>query len=167
MEFTDLINKRKSIRGYLSKPVEKEKLTKVLEAARLAPTAKNSQPFKLYIIDTQKNKEKLQKIYHRDWFTEAPYVILICGIEEKSFIRNDGKNYNEIDIAIVFDHLILAATNEGLGTCWIGAFDAQAAKIELELPDNEEPLVFTPLGYPNDQGREKTRKPLTELTTYL
>ncbi len=167
MDFYEVINKRYSVRSYQNKPVEKAKLDRILETARIAPTAKNIQPFKLFILETSKYKEKLLKIYPREWLAQAPLVILICGIPDINWKRSDNKNYNDIDVAIVMDHLILAATNEGLGTCWIGAFDCAAAKRELNLPEGLEPLIFTPLGYPSGQPHEKKRKNLNEIVEYL
>lgn len=167
MEFTELIKKRYSVRAYQEKPVPAEKLARILETARLAPTAKNLQAFKIFVIKTADYKEQLAKIYPREWFTQAPLILLICGKPADNWSRADGKNYNNIDVAIVMDHIILAATNEGLGTCWIGAFDCAAAKKELNLPTDLEPIVFTPLGYAADQPHEKRRKPLSELIEYL
>ena len=167
MEFTELINNRYSVRKYLAKPIEQEKLDKVLEAARIAPTAKNLQQFKIFVIPTDKYKENLLKIYQREWFVEAPLVLLICGASQGNWVRGDGKNYNDIDVTIAMDHLILEATNQGLGTCWIGAFDCETAKKELSLPIGFEPIIFTPLGYFEKEPKEKKRKSLEALIEYL
>ncbi len=93
-------------------------------------------------------------------------MICACGLPKKNWVRKDGKNYNDVDVAIVMDHLILAAANEGLGTCWIGAFNPEKAREVFHLPDDVEPVVLTPLGYPDDQPREKRRKPLDTLIKY-
>lgn len=169
MSFYDLVKQRYSVRAYKSDPVEKEKLTRILEAARLAPTAANRQPFRLIVIPTDTHREGLRKIYKSEWFVQAPYVICACGITSASWIRkdSDGKNYNDVDVAIVMDHLILAATEEGLGTCWIAAFDPEAAREFLKLPTDVVPIAFTPLGYPDDSPPEKKRKPLEELVWYM
>ena len=166
MEFLELARKRYSVRSYKSDPVEKEKLERVLEAARLAPTAVNIQPFQLLVIHTAGREAELLQIYNKKWFTQPPIVICACGIPGKSWVRKDGKNYNDVDVAIVMDHLILAATAEGLGTCWIGAFNPLAAKEILGLPAGVEPIAFTTLGYANDQAPAKKRKPLSELVRY-
>ena len=163
MEFSSLIETRYSVRAYKPDPVDDQKLQRVLEAARLAPTATNNQAFQLLVIHTKGREEELQRIYGRSWFTDAPVVIGACGIPAENWVRKDGKNYNDVDVAIAMDHLILAATNEGLGTCWIGAFDAQAAKDVLGLPGGVEPIAFTPLGYAADEPRPKKRKDLSEL----
>ena len=166
MEFSDLIKKRYSVRAYRSDPVEEGDLERVLEAARLAPTAANRQAFQLLVVHTQGREANLKRIYGRDWFVQAPLVICACGVPGDNWVRSDGKNYNDVDVAIVMDHLILAAADAGLGTCWIGAFDAAAARDVLGLPDHVEPIAFTPLGYPADEPRPKKRKALSELVRY-
>lgn len=166
MDFAKLMNTRYSVRAYRPDAVEDEKLQQVLEAARLAPTAANRQPFQLIVIRTAGRQEELKRIYSRDWFVQPPLVIAICGIPAQAWTRSDGKSYVDVDAAIVMDHLILAATELGLGTCWIGAFDPQAAQEVLGLPEGVEPIAFTPLGYPADEPRPKKRKALTELVRY-
>ncbi|MFO8037287.1 MAG: nitroreductase family protein [Anaerolineales bacterium] len=168
MDFSKLITQRFSSRSYQAKPVEDEKLDQVLEAARLAPTAANRQPFQLIVIHTKDRKEELLRIYNRDWFVEAPYVICACGLPQQGWVRHayDDKNYTIVDVAIVVDHLTLQAAELGLGTCWIAAFDPGAAREILGLPANVEPIAFTPLGYPKDKPKKKQRKPLSELVRY-
>ncbi|MDD8020783.1 MAG: nitroreductase family protein [Acidobacteriota bacterium] len=166
MEFSELIRQRYSVRAYLPDPVPEDKLARILEAARLAPSASNLQPFKIIVISTRNRETELKRIYLRDWFVEAPLVIGLIATPASAWKRRDGKNYAEVDTAIAMDHLILAAANEGLGTCWIGAFDPLAAREVLALPDGTEPLAFTPLGYPADNPRPKRRKDLKELVSY-
>ena len=167
MEFQELIEKRYSVRAYKPDPVDEEKLEQVLQAARLAPTAANRQPFQLIVIRTAGREAELKRIYGRDWFVQAPVVICACGVPAQAWTRReDGKNYTDVDVAIVMDHLILAAADLGLGTCWIGAFDPDAAREVLGLPDGVEPIAFTPLGYPADQLGAKKRKPLAELVRH-
>ena len=168
MEFIDVINKRYSVRGYSDKEVEKEKLEYVLKAATIAPTGVNAQPFKVYVIDTKKNKDELAKIYGAKWFVEAPYVLCVVGLIDKAWTRPwDGKNIVDIDATIVMDHIILAATDVGLGTCYIGAFKADRAKRLLDLDENEVPVLFTPLGYPDAEPRDTPRKELDEFVVYM
>ncbi|MDY7075320.1 MAG: nitroreductase family protein [Chloroflexota bacterium] len=167
MEFSELIGKRYSVRAYRPDPVEDEKLQQVLEAARLAPTAANRQPFQLIVIRTEGREGELKRIYGRDWFVQAPVIICACGIPAQGWVRRgDGKNYTDVDVSIAMDHLILAATDVGLGTCWIAAFNPDAAREVLGLPDDVEPIAFTPLGYAADQPTSKKRKPLVELVRY-
>ena len=167
MEFFELIQQRYSVRAYKPDPVEDAKLEQLLEAARLAPTAANKQPFQLIVIHTEGRKDELQRIYHREWFVQAPIIICACAVGGEGWVRSeDKKRYRDVDIAIVMDHLILAATDLGLGTCWIAAFNVAAAREVLGLPDNVEPIIFTPLGYPADTLGPKERKPLSDLVRY-
>jgi len=166
MDFSDLIKMRYSVRAYESTPVEDEKLQRILEAARLAPTAANRQPFQIIVIHTAGREEALKRIYGKEWFVQAPFVICACGLPEQGWVRSDGKNYTDVDVSIVMDHVILTATEVGLGTCWVGAFDPDAAREELNLPEGVEPIAFTPLGYPADEPRMKKRKPLSDLIRY-
>jgi len=168
MEFIDVITKRYSVRGYLDKEVEKEKLEYVLKAATIAPTGVNAQPFKVYVIDTKKHKESLSKIYGAKWFVEAPYVLCVVAVIDQAWTRPwDKKNIADIDATIVMDHMILAAQDVGLGTCYIGAFKKQEAHRFLNLEENEEAVLFTPLGYPNAEPRDTPRKELDEFVVYI
>jgi nitroreductase len=166
MEFAELIKKRYSVRAYKPDPVEEKKLRQVLDAMRLAPTAANRQPFQIIVIRTAGRQAELRRIYDRYWFVQAPLIICACGIPAQNWVRSDGKNYNDVDVTIAMDHLILAAADLGLGTCWIADFDPMAAREVLGLPEGVEPVVFSPLGYPADQPRSKKRKALSELVRY-
>ncbi|MBC7187273.1 MAG: nitroreductase family protein [Calditrichaeota bacterium] len=166
MEFSALIRTRYSVRAYQDRPVEEDKLAAILEAARLAPTAANRQPFALLVVSTKGREDELRRIYKAAWFTQAPLVIGVCALPGKAWSRMDGKNYADVDATIAMDHLILAAADLGLGTCWVAAFDPVAAREVLGLPEGVEPLAFTPLGYPADSPRPKTRKALSELVHY-
>jgi nitroreductase len=167
MEYTELIAKRYSVRAYKPDAVDDETLNKVLDAARLAPTAANRQPFQLIVIHTEGRKQELQRIYNREWFVQGPLIICAVGVPSQGWVRSDDKRrYLDVDVAIVMDHLVLEATNQGLGTCWIAAFNAKAAREILGLPNEIEPLIFTPLGYPADQPGIKERKSLSDLIRY-
>ena len=166
MNFNKLIKRRYSVRAYKSDPVSDSKLQKVLKAGCLAPTAANRQPFQFIVIHTQNRQSELKRIYPREWFSQAPIVICVCAIPSQAWTRGDSKNYSDIDATIAMDHLILAAANLGLGTCWVAAFDPVAVREILKLPDKVEPIAFTPLGYPADKPREKKRKSLDELVRY-
>lgn len=166
MGFVELAMKRYSVRSYKGDAIEDEKLQQVLEAARLAPTAANRQPFHLIVVHTAGRETELGRIYAGKWFVEAPIVICACGVPSQAWVRRDGKSYCDVDVAIVVDHITLAAADLGLGTCWIGAFDPNAAQEAFGLPDDVEPIAVTPLGYPADQAKPKRRKPLDELVHY-
>jgi nitroreductase len=159
MEFQELINQRYSTRAYSSREVPEDVLQRVLNAFVLAPTAANRQPIGLVVVRTAGKAEALRRIYSADWFAvQPPLVVCACTVAGQGWTRRDGKSYADVDATIAMDHLILAATAEGLGTCWIGAFDPAAAREILALPEGVEPLAFTPLGYPSDSPRPKLRK---------
>ena len=166
MDFDELIQTRYSVRAYKPDPVEEDKLQKVLEAARLAPTAANRQPFRLVVVHTRGREEELRRIYARSWFVQAPLIICACAVPGEAWVRRDGKNYAEVDTTIVMDHLILQAAELGLGTCWIAAFDRAATHEILGIPEDVEPIALTPLGYPADEPKPKSRKPLGDLVRY-
>lgn len=166
LEIVEVIKNRYSVRAYKPDKVEESLLQQVLEAAQLAPTAANRQPFTIIVVGTAGRETELRRIYDRDWFVQAPLILCACGDPSRGWSRTDGKSYVDVDVAIAMDHLILAASSLGLGTCWIAAFDAGAARRVLNLPSGIEPIVFTPLGYPDDKAGAKKRKPLTELVRY-
>jgi nitroreductase len=165
MDFAQLIHKRYSCRHYSEEPVNDQHLKLVLEAARLAPTAANRQPFQVIVIKTETNKDLLREIYPKEWFIQPPLVLCACIMPDQAWFRKkyDQKNYGIVDAAIVLDHITLQAADLGLGTCWIGDFNPAAARKNLGLPDEVEPIGFTPLGHPLDSPKDKIRKPLEEL----
>jgi len=166
VDVSEVIARRYSVRAYRPDPVADEKLAAVLEAARLAPTAANRQPFRVIVVKTAGRRDELARIYGKDWFTQPPLVLAVCAVTAEAWRRMDDKPYAEVDATIAMDHLILAATEQGLGTCWIAAFDPAAAREVLGLPEGVEPIAFTPLGYPADEPRGKKRRPLGELGKY-
>jgi nitroreductase len=166
MDILELIGQRYSARSYKPDEVEAEKLERILEAARLAPTAANRQAFRLVVVKTEGRKEQLRRMYPKDWFVQAPLLLGVCAIPERSWVRRDGKNYSDVDASIVMDHIVLTAAAQGLGTCWVGAFDVQLVRDILELDGELEPVAFTPLGYAADKPSVKTRKTLEELVIY-
>jgi nitroreductase len=167
MEYSELIAARYSVRAYRPDPVEDDKLQAVLEAARQAPSACNRQPFQVVVLHTAGREEEIGQIYRRPWFVQAPIVLAVCAIPSQAWVRaSDRFNAAVVDATIAMDHLILAAANLGLGTCWIAAFEIEAARRVLQLPEGVEPVLFTPLGYPADTPRPRTRKPLAEIVRY-
>jgi nitroreductase len=168
VNFLDLIQQRCSVRAYMNQPVEDEQLNLILNAARLAPTAANRQPVQIIVIHTAGRAAELKSIYGEEWFVQAPLVLAVVGLPEQAWQRRryDGKSCLDIDAAIVMDHMILAAAELGLGTCWIAAFNPSAARAVLNLPPEVEPLLFTPLGYPAGAVRPKVRKELADLVRY-
>jgi nitroreductase len=163
MDFQDLVAGRYSVRAYQPDPVSHADLVKILEAARLAPTAANRQPVRVLAIPTAGREEALGRIYHRPWFVAAPMVIGVCAVPAEGWVRKDGRNHADIDAAIVMDHIVMQATDLGLGTCWVCNFDVAAAREVLHLPEGVEPIAFTPLGRPADDARAKVRRELRDL----
>ena len=166
MDFNKLIEARYSSRSYTDELISDEDLRAVLDVARLAPTAANRQAFKLVVIHTAGREEELSRIYGREWFVTAPIIIAACGIPADNWTSQGGKSYVDVDVAIVMDHLILAAADRGLATCWIAAFDPAAIRDILELPDGVEPIVLTTLGHPADSGKPKLRKDMADIVCF-
>ena len=166
MDVLETIAARYSVRGYKPDPVDAETVRTVLEAARAAPTAANRQPFRLIVIHTEGREEELARVYGRRWFVQAPLIIAVVAVPAEAWRRMDDKPYDEVDATIAMDHLVLAAASLGLGTCWVAAFDPEAAREVLGLPDDVEPLAFTPLGYAEKARSQTARRPLEELVKY-
>jgi len=163
MDVFETIAARHSVRGYKPDPVDEVTLGRVLEAARQAPTAANRQPFRIVVMHTRGREDELARVYGRVWFTQAPLVLAVVAVPGEAWRRSDGKSYADVDATIAMDHLVLAATALGLGTCWVAAFDPDAAREVLGLPADVEPVAFTPLGYPAQPARSPERRPLAEL----
>ena len=167
MTFLEIAINRYSSRKYLDKPVEEEKLLKVLEAARVAPSAANKQPWTFYVIRDSKNRQKISEAYHREWLKEAPVIIVACANQNLAWVRSDGKNHSDIDLAIAIDHISLQATELGLATCWICNFNVAKCSEILNLEKNIEPIAIMPLAYPADSTDSNRhislRKPLSEI----
>jgi nitroreductase len=167
VDFSRLIRARYSCRDYSDQPVEDEKLELVLEAARLAPTAANRQPFRIVVVRDEELRQQMSDVYMRHWFYAAPVILCLCGVAGEAWVRKDHRHYTDVDVAIAMDHLILQATDLGLGTCWIADFDPEAARRLLHLPRGLDPLLLSPLGYPaaGAEPKEpgKRRRPLEEL----
>ncbi|HEY5654065.1 MAG TPA: nitroreductase family protein [Pontiella sp.] len=168
MSFIELAEKRRSIRSFNPDPVPEDLLNEILRAGNLAPTAKNLQPFYFIVVRDACKLDELALSYPAPFFQEAPVVIVICTEAASGWVRDryDGKNYCEVDAAIAIDHMTLAAADLGLGSCWIGAFDPVKVTSTMRLPDGIEPLAMLLVGYSNEEGREKVRKPLKELVRY-
>jgi len=166
MEFYDVIRSRRSIRAYRSDPVEQEKLERIMEAARRAPSAANRQPLYFYVVRDEETRAALLEAYSQQWLADAPVIICACHRPDDAWRRSDGKSYADVDLTIAMDHLILAATAEGLGTCWIGAFKPEPLRRVLGIPCELEPVALTPLGYPEEEPSERPRKTLEEIVEY-
>ena len=167
MNVIDAIRTRKSVRKYSDKPVEKEKLTAVLEAGRLTPSASNRQEWRFLIVHDLATRKKLVEAANKQSFVgEAPAVIVACA-ETDGHIMMGGLPCFPIDVAIALDHITLAAVEVGLGTCWIGAFDEREVKEVLGIPKEIRVVALMPIGYPSDPSAvEKRRRPFNEIVRY-
>ena len=166
MDFSTLIRNRYSVRAYRKDPVEKEKLDQVLEAARLAPTASNRQPFRIIVAQTKGREDEMRRMYDRDWFVEAPIVICVCAVKSEAWVSRGGMNYVYVDVAIVMDHIILAATDLGLGTCWVGAFQENEVAKAVKAPNNVRPVAIVPVGYPAKKQMASHKRSVKDVVHY-
>jgi len=162
----ELISHRYSCRSYKSTPVSPEQLARVLECVRLAPTACNRQPFRLVVVETKPHRAVLERIYREAWPLEAPLLLVMVALSSRAWSRRDGVNYAVVDATIAMDHLILGATDEGLGTCWIAAFESAPLAEWLRLGPEEQLVAMTPLGWPADTAPPKERLPIEKLVEY-
>lgn len=172
MEYYELIRSRESIRNYDSdRPVSKETLAKILDAGRLAPSACNYQPWKFLLISSADMLAEVKASYPREWFRDAPHVLVVVGFQNTAWVRSyDGYNSIETDLAIAMTHIILAAENEGVGTCWIEAYNPIILREALNLADGQVIFGITPLGYPKEGFKKtlgKNRKPLKDIVEFL
>ncbi len=172
MDFKDIISTRCSIRNYAPEVPSKEILEQVLEAARIAPSAVNFQPWHFTVVVTEQQLKELHKCYHRDWFDTCPACIVVSGNHEEAWHRQaDNKDHTDIDVAIAIDHLVLQATDLGLGTCWVCNFDVAKVRELLALPAYMEPIALVPIGYPADNiemlPQVKKRKNLDDIVKWV
>lgn len=169
MDFYEVVRTRRSIRSYKPDPIPEEVLNRILEVVRIAPSGSNRQPWKFIIVRDGGLKRRLASACQNQGFiADAPVVIVACGY---NIHYNRGGYMGDmsmlVDGSIAFTHLILAARAEGLGTCWIGAFNNEEIKGILNIPEDMNVVAITPLGYPRDEGftGPGPRKSLTEITT--
>ncbi|MCD6248236.1 MAG: nitroreductase family protein [Hadesarchaea archaeon] len=168
MSVEDAISIRRSVRSYERKEVPGEKLEKVLDAARLAPSASNRQDWKFIVVRDEEKKEKICKAaYGQDFIKEAPVVIVGVGLNPDHKM-SCGISSSTVDVSIAMDHMMLKATEEGLGTCWIGAFEQEKIKEILGIPSQHQVVALMPIGYPKEPLKkvEKSRKSLGEIVSY-
>jgi len=166
MDIFETIQERRSVRSYADKKVEDEKIEKVLEAATSAPSANNRQEWRFIVVRDNELRTKLIEAAHGQRFVgEAPVVIVACAAES-DHIMSCGHPAHLIDVAIAVDHLTLAARALGLGTCWVGAFDANAVRSILGIPDDIEVVQLIPMGYPADWPASRSRRPMDNLVHY-
>ncbi len=167
MDVMEAIKTRKSIRAFIDKPVEEEKLNKVIEAGRLAPSASNRQEWRFIIVRDPDLRQGLASAARGQTFVgEAPVVIVACA-ETDNHVMTCGQLCYPIDVAIALDHMSLAAVDFGLGGCWIGAFDEEKVKTLLGIPEEVRVVELMPIGYASDPSiREKNRLSVREIVKY-
>lgn len=165
MDFKELSTRRFSARKYTDEPVSEEDLNYILECVRLAPSAVNRQPWHWLVVESDEAKAKLQQCYEREWFATAPMYLVGMRSTQDNWVRKyDGKPHGDIDVAIAAEHLCLAATERGLGTCWVCNYDTD--KMQQLFPrEGYEAVVILPLGHiaPDCPQAEKKRKDLAEM----
>lgn len=170
MKVMEAIVERRSILSFSSKPVEEEKLLRVLEAGRLAPSARNMQDWKFVVVKDPSLRRRLAEAARNQEFVgQAPIVIVACGTSD--YVMTCSQLTYPIDVAIAVDNMTLAAVEEGLGTCWIGAFYEDKVKELLGIPKTIRVVALLPLGYPAEitktaKAEPKPRKPLEEIAVY-
>ena len=163
--FLDLVKARYSARAYEQRAVEQEKIDYILECARLAPSAVNFQPWKFIIVESEEKRTALHAGYAQEWFQQAPLYIVVCGDKSQSWTRKkDSHDHADIDAAIAAEHICLAATEVGLGSCWVCNFRPAIVNEVLGI-DGETvyPVAIIPIGYATDSPTEKKRKSLDEI----
>lgn len=172
MELKELIESRYSVRAYLSRPVEKEKIEYILDCARLSPSACNFQPWKFYVVTSSDKMTEIHKAYDREWFKTAPAYIVVCKDTAVSWKRTntDGKDFGDVDAAIAAEHICLSVAAIGLGTCWVCNFKPDILTEALGLADGMEPVAIFPLGYIDKEksaATKKVRKPLSDVAEWI
>jgi nitroreductase len=165
MTVMEAIQGRKSIRSYSPKPIEPEKITAVMEAARLAPSARNRQMWKFIVVTDSEVKDKLVGACNgQQSVRQAPAVIIACG--ESPGIMTCGQPVESIDVSIALSFVMLKAYEEGLGTCWLGNFNQDEVKAAANVPDDVVVVAVTPLGYPAESPDARPRKAFDEVVSY-
>lgn len=169
MDFLELTKKRFSARSYKTDAVEQEKLDYIIECARFAPSAVNYQPWHFLIVKSEEQRLKVQQCYNREWFVNAPVYIIVCVDSSVAWVRkSDNKNHADIDAAIATEHICLAATSLGLGTCWVCNFDLEMLKSNFQLSSEVCPVAIVSVGYINELPvQSSARKPVDEIVTIL
>jgi nitroreductase len=163
MTVREAIQTRQSVRQYRDRPIELDKLERVLHAARLAPSASNRQEWRFVVVQEEATRRALAEAAEgQDFVGEAPVVLAACAAST-DHIMPCGLPSHAIDVAIALEHIALQATEEGLGTCWIGAFDQEKVKQVLGIPEPVCVVELMPIGYPADEPREKERHVLGDI----
>lgn len=169
MDFLELTKKRFSARSYKLDMVEQEKLNYIIECARNAPSAVNYQPWQFIVVKSEEQRQKIQQCYNKEWFANAPVYIIVCVDKSVAWVRkSDNKNHADIDAAIATEHICLAATELGLGSCWVCNFDLDVFKSSFQLASEKHPVAIISLGYVDGLPKHfSSRKGLDEIVITL
>ncbi len=166
MDVHEAIQTRRSVRSYGDTPVPDEALNRILEAARMAPSASNQQNWRFIVVrDDARRRALAQAASGQMWIAQAPVIIAAVATEPRSIMTCGVPRY-AVDLAIAIDHMTLAAVTEGLGTCWIGSFDQRKARQVLEVGDECMIVTIMPVGYPSAAAGMKSRKKLEDIVRY-
>lgn len=165
MNFLELVKSRCSVRHYADRAVEPEKLAYILECGRLAPSACNRQPWQVQVVLTPERRKAVAEAAARfGWLKEAPLLLVVCVNDSEAWTRSaDGHNHSDVDGAILTEHLVLAAAEQGLGSCWICAFDPIRCCEALDLSAELRPVAILPIGYPAEEHQVRPRKAMSEI----
>ncbi len=169
-ELMNLMRARYSCRNYdTTRRPSREEIDKVLEAARIAPSACNRQPWIFLVVENEEGREAVIRSYERQWIRTAPVFIIALGDHSEAWHRGyDNKDHTDVDVSIAVEHMCMAATALGLGSCWVCNFDAEDIRRDFDIPAELEPVAILPLGYPAEGSTvpAKTRKDADSVIRY-
>ena len=169
-DFLTLAESRYSVRQYSPRPVEEDVMARILRAGQVAPTAANRQPQRIFVLKSDAALDKVRSVTR--FHFNAPMVLLVCSDTSRSYKTMDGEDSGPVDAAIITTHMMMAAFDEGVGTCWVRGFDANQVASVFDLPRNLRPVAMLPMGYPAEDshpwpGAHESRLPLEETVHYL
>jgi nitroreductase len=167
MDFYEVLKKRRSIRSYKSDPIPKKSLDNIAEAIQCAPSACNLQPWSFRIVIKQELKNKIYECYKKEWLKEAPAIVIALANTDECWKRLDGSSIADMDMGIAMEHLLLAAAAEGLGTCWICAYEVEKMNKKLNILPPWTALAISPLGYPDEDPGKIKRKTISKIFKIL
>ncbi len=167
MEFYEVLETRKSVRSYTNQEISEDTLNRIGKAVQLAPSACNKQPWRFLIVFNEKTKAEICKCYSREWLAQAPAIVVALGNNDEAWKREGETPITEIDVAIAMEHLVLAASAEGLGTCWVCAYEKAKLNKALNIIKPWDVLAISPLGYPAKEGKHIPKKDIKDIFQVL
>ncbi|MFA6566786.1 MAG: nitroreductase family protein [Victivallales bacterium] len=163
MDFYDVVKNRRSIRSFKNEPIDKDALKRIGEAVNLAPSACNIQPWCFRIILNSEIRDGICSCYKNEWLKHAPAIVVAMGNRNTAWKRLEGSSIIDVDIGIAMEHLVLAATAEGLGTCWVCAYEVGRMNAVLGILPPWEVIAISPLGKAAENPEPRKRKPLPDV----